>query len=465
MSVFALRLAAITALAAASAFLVDAARADEAAQDPDAVAQLAQPSDTPASSETPSQTWALHYQSTFVEQFHPAFRSPYRGENSLSPAASGAETFDATLFAGVSLWKGMELWVNPEIDQGMGLSNTVGIAGFPSGEAYKEGSVTPYFRLQRLFVRQTIDLGGERQAVDPDANQLGGSHTANRIVITAGVFSVPDIFDANSYAHDARNDFLNWSIIDTGSFDYAANAWGYTPGVAVEWYQGPWVLRAGFMDMSSVPNGPDFDANFGQHQFIAELERDWSLKGRSGKIRLTGFDSYARFGAYSAAIALAQKTGEPADIYAVGRYTNRPGASISFEQQLSANIGAFVRAGWSDGQLNSFEFTDIDRSVAAGLSLSGAMWGRKDDAVGVAGVVNELSNEGYQFLNAGGMGIVVGDGKLPYPSAEKDFETYYKLPLAKHLSVTVDYQLSVDPGYNSQRGPVSIFGLRLHLQD
>ena len=204
-------------------------------------------------------------------------------QNSLYPAASGEETLDATLFAGVSLWKGMELWINPEIDQGFGLSNTVGIAGFPSGEAYKVGSVTPYVRLQRLFVRQTIDLGGERQAVDPDLNQLGGSHAANRIVMTVGMFSVPDIFDANTYAHDPRNDFLNWSIIDTGTFDYAANAWGYTPGAAVEWYTGPWVLRGAVHGHVHRPQQPRFRPDVRPDQFLAELERDWSLKGRPAR--------------------------------------------------------------------------------------------------------------------------------------------------------------------------------------
>jgi high affinity Mn2+ porin len=452
--------AAIATTAAAGADGAIAGPADAQERGSDSVAHQ---SDTPAAPDTPTQVWALHAQSTATEQYHPAFASPYRGPESLDPGARGSETVDATLYAGVSLWRGMELWANPELDQGFGLSNTYGIAGFPSGEAYKVGSNHFYYRLQRLFVRQTIDLGGERQVVDPDQNQLGGSHAANKIVITAGKISVPDIFDGNSYAHDPRNDFLNWSIIETGSFDYAADAWGYTPGVAVEWYQGSWALRSGFMDMSTEPNSTRYDPKFDQFQFIEEVERDWSIKGRGGKLRVTAFDSRGRMASYKDAIAYGEASGGLPELAPVRRYANRPGLSASFEQQLTDNLGAFVRAGTNDGSKEAFEFTDINRTLAAGLSLSGASWGRKDDVVGLAGVVNVLSHDGQRYLADGGLGILVGDGVLPHPSDEKDLETYYKLSLSKALAVSADYQLSVDPGYNRDRGPVSIFGARLHV--
>ncbi len=201
-------------------------------------AALAQTSDQSAQ----PQTWAVHGQATVVLQGHDAFRSPYSGPQSLDAAARGNETADATLYIGVRPWAGLEVWVNPEVDQGFGMQNTLGVAGFPSGEAYKVGARDPYLRLPRLFLRQTFDLGGERQAVDPDLNVLGGSHTADRLVLTIGKFGVTDVFDANDYAHDPRQDFFNWTLIDTGTFDYAADAWGYTYGASAELYKGPWAL-------------------------------------------------------------------------------------------------------------------------------------------------------------------------------------------------------------------------------
>jgi high affinity Mn2+ porin len=140
--------------------------------------------------------FAVHGQFTFVEQATSDFTAPYRGTNSLSPRI-GRETVDATLYLGARLWTGSELWINPEVDQGFGLDNTVGVAGFPSGEAYKVGRKTPYLRLPRLFVRQTIGLGGSQEAIEPGANQLGGSQSADRLVFTLGKFSAVDIFDTN----------------------------------------------------------------------------------------------------------------------------------------------------------------------------------------------------------------------------------------------------------------------------
>jgi len=200
--------------------------------------------DADLTTETPREKFAFHAQFTYVEQDTSGFNAPYRGPNSLSPRI-GRETTDITLYLGARLWPGAELWINPEIDQGFGLDNTVGVAGFPSGEAYKVGKNQPYFRLPRLFVRDTIDLKGERQALDAGANQFGGDRSLNRVVIWLGKFSVSDVFDVNQYAHDPRADFMNWAAVDAGTFDYAADAWGFTVGAAVEWYQDTWTTRAG----------------------------------------------------------------------------------------------------------------------------------------------------------------------------------------------------------------------------
>ncbi|HZL00116.1 MAG TPA: carbohydrate porin, partial [Caulobacteraceae bacterium] len=254
------------------------------------------------------QTFAVHAQSTFVYQANDSFNSPYDGANSLWPHANGRETWDVTLFAGARPWKGAEIWINPEIDQGFGLSGTLGLAGFSSGEAYKVGAIDPYVRLQRVFLRQTIDLSGASSKVDPDLNVLGGSQTDNRLVVTVGKFAVTDVFDSNKFAHDPKHDFLNWALIDTGAFDYAADAWGYTVGAAVEWYQGDWTLRAGGFDLSDIPNSPRLDPNFGQFQLVGEAERRFKLAGQDGSLKLTGFLSRGRMGLYADALALAAAT-------------------------------------------------------------------------------------------------------------------------------------------------------------
>jgi high affinity Mn2+ porin len=404
--------------------------------------------------------FAVHGQTTFLEQYDPPFHSPYTGTNSLIPN-QGRETFDATAFLGWRLWDGAELWVDPEIDQGFGLSSTVGVAGFPSGEAYKVGESVPYARLPRAFIRQTINLGGDEQKVDAAANQFGGTQTANRLVFTIGKFSVTDIFDNNKYAHDPRGDFMNWSLIDTGTFDYAADAWGFTYGATAEWYQGDWTVRGGIFDQSTVPNSSDLDTTFQQFQWVGEVERRYELLGQPGKIAVTGFLTRGRMGAFADAIALAQATGGPPDITAVRQYRSRGGVSLNLEQQITGELGVFARAGWADGDIEPYDFSDIDRTAAAGLSLTGKQWGRPDDTFRIAGVVNGITKIHEEFLNDGGLGILVGDGMLPHPGPEQIIETNYTLPIS-YFKLTLDYQFIVNPGYNEDRGPASVIGARLH---
>jgi high affinity Mn2+ porin len=406
--------------------------------------------------------FAFHAQATYVNQYDPPFRAPYKGQNSLIPDI-GRETADVTLYAGVRLWKGAEAWINPEVDQGFGLSSSVGVAGFPSGEAYKVGADYPYTRLHRAFLRQTIDLGGEVQKVDAGLNQFSGSQTSDRLVLTVGKFSVGDIFDTNKYAHDPRVDFMNWTVIDTGTFDYAADAWAYSVGAAAEWYQGPWTFRGGLFDLSTAPNATHLDPQFGQFQWVGEIERRYVIWDQPGKLAINGFLTRGRMGSFQDAIQLAALTGGPADITAVRQYQSRGGISMNLEQQLMPNVGFFARAGIADGTKEPYEFTDVDRTVAAGLSISGKQWGRDDDTFGIAGVVNGISGVHQAFLNAGGLGILVGDGQLPNPGSEKIIETYYSFPVFS-TKVTLDYQLIVNPAYNRDRGPVSVLGVRVHSQ-
>ncbi len=430
-----------------------------------AIPMVAAADDTPSDGAAPvSQAWAVHGQSTFIEQGNLAFRAPYTGPNSLPSEAEGRETFDVTLFAGARPWQGAEIWVNPEVDQGFGLHDTLGAAGFPSGEAYKVGAADPYVRLQRLFLRQTIDLGGDRAAVDADENQLAGSQTADRLVVTVGKFNVTDVFDTNAMAHDPRRDFLNWALIDAGTFDYAADAWGYTVGASVEWYEGDWVTRFGAFDLSDVPNSPRIDYGFGQFQLVGELERDFKIGGEAGALKLTGFVSRGRMATYADAIALGAETGEPPNVALVRQYRGRGGLSFDFQQQLTADLGLFARGGFAGGGVEPYEFTDIDRTISAGLSLDGKRWGRAADTIGVGGIINGISSIHEQYLAAGGLGILVGDGQLPHPASENILETWYDFGFGRHANLTLDYQFVDNPAYNADRGPVSIFALRLHAQ-
>ena len=416
-----------------------------------------------ASAAADDEAFAVHGQFTYIEQETNGFNAPYRGANSLSPN-KGAETTDATLYLGARPWPGAQVWINGELDQGFGLDNTLGAAGFPSGEAYKVGKNQPYFRLQRAFVRQTIDLSGTPQKVESAANQLAGTQSENRLVLWLGKFSVVDVFDTSQYAHDARGDFLNWTAIDTGTFDYAADAWGYTAGAAAEWYQYAWTLRAGVFDLSDVPNSVHLDPGFHEFQTDLELEHRHEVGARAGRWLVTVFQSRGRMGLLDQALQMAQNTGGPVDIAAVRRYRSRAGASLVFEQQIAPQLGVFIRAGRAAGNVEAYEFTDVDRTLAAGLSLQGSSWHRPGDTLGLAAINNGISAARESYLNAGGLGILIGDGKLPHPGPEQIIETYYSAAVGKFLHLSLDYQWIGHPAYNRDRGPVSIVAIRLHAQ-
>jgi high affinity Mn2+ porin len=428
-----------------------------------------QPEGVPITAEQSEQVtpenWAIHGQATFTPMFQPAFRSSTQGPLSLSSAANGRETADTTLYLGVRPWQGAEIWINPEIDQGFGLSNTTGVAGFVSGEAYKVGEAAPYYEMPRAFFRQTINLGGQTERLDPDLNQLGGTETANRLVLTAGKFSVVDIFDTNKYAHDARNDFLNWSIIDMGSFDYAANAWGYTYGAAAEWYQDWWTVRAGLFDLSITPNSKYLDNRLlSQAQFVAEVEERHHLWDQPGKLKVLYWLTRGDLGTYTDALALATETGQTPSTASVRSYRSKAGIGLNLEQQLTTDLGLFLRASVSQGDVEADDFTDISQSLSGGLSLAGSRWGRSDDTVGLGFAVNQISHQAKQYFAAGGLGVLVGDGQLPDAGPEQIIETYYSLAVFSFAHVTADYQFVNDPAYNRDRGPVSVFGMRLHAQ-
>ncbi len=407
--------------------------------------------------------FALHVQVTDILQDVPSFHSPYVGRQSFLPNTTG-NTVDATIYAGVRPWAGGELWGNLEAYQGYAPSNTLGVAGYINGDGAKVGRSHAYGRIARLFVRQTFDLGGGGDDQDADLNQLAQHRTKDRVVITAGKLNATDVFDANKYAHDPRTDFLNWSSITAGSFDYAADAWGYTYGLAAEDYRGDWTLRGGVFDLSIVPNNATLTSDFSQFQLVGEVERRLTLGGRPGAVRLGGFVTRGHMGLYDDATALAHATGQPADTALVRRYRSRPGIYLNVEQEVAEGVGLFGRLGASDGRYESYEYTDIDRTLEAGVSVSGARWGRKDDTAAAVLVVNQLSDAGHRYLDAGGFGILAGDGRLPHPGAEDIVEAYYSLGLAKGVALSVDDQVVAHPAYNKDRGPANVLTLRLHLE-
>jgi high affinity Mn2+ porin len=418
------------------------------------------PNFSPASLADPeSDRWEIHGQTTFLPQGYPAFHAPYSGPNSLTPAPQLQQTWSNSLFLNARLWEGGEVYYNPELLQGFGLNDTVGAGGFPSGEAQKSNFPYPHYNTSRLFVRQTFGFGGEQEELASGPTQLAGKVDVSRLTLQAGKFAVVDIFDGNAYAKDARRDFMNWSIWAPGAFDYSADKVGLTYGATAEFNQKQWALRGGYFLMQSVSNANSFDTRvFERGTYVLELETRYSLFSQPGKLRTIAWLNSAFSGSYR------ETLDNPAfelDIAQTRRGRIKYGYVINLEQALSDEVGLFGRWSWNDGKTEIMAFTDIDASLSLGLSLKGAKWGRPDDVIGIGGAINALSRDHRDFIAAGGLGILIGDGHLNY-RRERILETYYALALNKAFTLTADYQLITNPAYNADRGPVHIFSGRLH---
>ncbi len=437
----------------------------------------AAPAPSPAPSATPRpERFSVHAQATVTQQYHGAFPAAYSGPQSLDPNPDTAKTADGTLYLGARLWTGGEGYIDPEIDQGFGLGNpappgqpyngTFGAAGFVSGEAYKVGRASSYGRIQRIFLRQIVELGGEKQTVDPDQNQLGGSVDAKHLTLTAGKFAVVDVFDTNPYAHDPKNDFLNWSIIDLGAFDYAADSWGYTYGASAELVEPHAALRAGLFQISFMPNGIEIEHQpLRQSSAVVEYERDTSFfGGHPGAIKALVYEDDAYLGSYADALALAQATGTlPNTANVRGNKHVKPGGGLNVAQEIATDVGVFARLSEMSGAYEADDFTEIDRSLSGGIAINGGLYHRPNDAFGLAGAANALSAPAQAYFAAGGIGVLVGDGGQQY-GGEHIVETYYKAGFSEHAGITFDYQRIFNPAYNVVRGPVSVFGARYHLE-
>jgi high affinity Mn2+ porin len=408
-------------------------------------------------------SWEIHGQTAFVFQGYPAFAAAYNGPQSLPSSGQSRETWAVSAYLGVRLWEGGELYYSPELLQGFGLAQTQGAAGFPNGEAQRAFPY-PRYSTSRLFLRQTFGLGGEREKVESDIDQLFGERDISRVTITAGRYAVQDIFDNNAYANDPRVDFLNFSIWAAGAFDYAADSVGYTWGVTGE-LNGPyWSTRLGYFLEPAYQDTNVFDmALFARGGYVGELELRYAPFERPGAVRIGAWLNSAFAGSYNAAVALAAVSPglSPNDTITLTRQgRTKYGFYVNFDQALTDNVGAFGRFSWNDGRIEVMSFTDITSSVSGGLSIKGTPWGRPNDTIGIAGAVNWISADLATYLANGGLGIMIGDGALTYAS-EAVAETYYSLQVAKGLFVTADYQFLANPAYNAVRGPVHVFSGRL----
>jgi hypothetical protein len=405
-------------------------------------------------------------QGNIVLQWHPAFPAKYSGPNSLRPMAENATSKVYTLFLGYEVTPWTEVFLNVESAGGHGISEALGLAGFTNLDVVRNPSLgeTPY--VARVMLRQIIPLTGERIEAQRDAFHLATSVPARRIEFRIGKFGMPDFFDLNTWGTDSHLQFLNWTVDNNGAYDYAANTRGYTDGAILEYDDHWWTVRFGEALMPKVANGINLDADIARARAEnLEIEaRGKLIAHRDGVVRFLSYLNHANMGNYREAIHdyLDGETKTPDIVETRQQGRHKYGFGLNFEQAITADVGVFGRLGWSDGRNESFAYTEVDRTLQLGAFTKGSLWHRPNDRVGAVFVANAIVAAHQQYLSLGGLGFLLGDGGLNY-GPEKTFEGFYTAHVWRGFFASFDLQHVNNPGYNKDRGPVIVPGLRFHV--
>jgi hypothetical protein len=409
----------------------------------------------------------LGLQFTAIPQWMPPLHSLYAGPNSLRGRGDAAMTHTYGLYGGMALTRTLAAYLDVEAAPGSGISDALGLAGLTDGDVIRQGAATltkgPV--IARAFLRWALPLSGERSAAERGMDQLPGAVPDSRLEVVAGKVAATDFFDLNRYANSTRTQFMNWGLINNTAWDFAADTRGYSIGVAAAWMTPHVALRAGSFQMPVVANGPELDGDVGRAR--GDNVELTVAPGSAGTVlRFLAYLNHGRMGNYEEALAIGRATRTLPDIAAddrPGRF--KYGFGFNLEQPLadSGETGVFLRAGWDDGHTESFVFTEVDTHLSAGAQLAGAAWGRPEDRLGIAVVVHGLSQPHANYLAAGGLGFLLGDGALRYDN-EEILEAYYRLQVGRYVEVSPDVQLIRNPGYNADRGPASVFSLRVNAR-
>ena len=427
----------------------------------------------------PSARYDYQGEATFILQHLFRFRSKYQGANSLASRDETELSHTYTAYLGLRVAPNLEAYLNPEIAWGNGIGNGNGVAAYTNNDVIGQPNLRPDPYLARYFVRWRIPMkhvgahheGGEQvraEQVGRAPNIIEGPVPAHRLVVQIGKFGVSDVFDVNSYANNPRTQFMNDAFGNNMAYDYAEETRGYDLGASVAWVNPEFVVRFGSFAMPTTATGPDLAYNLNRdHGEQLEIELHPHVL-RSHKpplvVRLLGFRNVGDMGNYREALAQFQSSGSAApDVTMTRRSRIKYGYGLNMEQALAdgGNTGVFARLGWNDGAEETYGYVECDRFVSVGGQLSGAHWKRSNDVVGLALAQGDLSAAHKDYLGAGGIGSSLGDGKLNYGS-ERVAEAYYLYQLSKPFSLTLDYQYLNNPGYNRDRGPVSVVSMRAH---
>jgi high affinity Mn2+ porin len=431
-----------------------------------------------------NENWNAYGQFTYISSWKQAFDAPYTNLNgsinSLLPDAERSFTGTVTLYIGARPWKGAEAYLVPELITEQPLSQLRGLGGaIQNFELQKGGATTPQIYRSRLFLKQTIGLGGEPDVEESGPLQLGTKYDSRRLVFAVGNFSILDFFDTNAFDVDPRQGFLSLGFMTYAAYDFASDARGYSYGGVAEFHWDNWAARVGRITGPKDPNQLPVDFRiFKYHGDQIEVEHKHKIGEQEGMVRVLGYRNRENMGRFSDAIAAfeadPQKNATTCTTFNYGSnnsgapdlcWARKPNIKMGIgafaEQYLGHNIGVFGRGMYSDGKTEVYAYTSTDRSATVGLLGKGEAWRRPKDMVGLGLNSDWISGIHAKYLGMGGVDGFVGDGAIT-AGAERSIDLFYSANLRKNYWLTGDYQHITNPGFNSARGPVDVLTVRIH---
>ncbi|HEX4784759.1 MAG TPA: carbohydrate porin [Candidatus Sulfotelmatobacter sp.] len=435
---------------------------------PNADASLDPPVESPQSMfpHFKSTRFWLSGQANFIFQTHPEFHSPYSGPHSLGAHYDKATSRLMTLYTGARLNDSAEVLVDIEEAGGAALSSGFGLAGNTDLDIVRNPLLSKAPYVGRAMIHKMIALSDEKVENQRNAFSLFELLPRRRLELRFGKFSIPDFFDINSVGSDTHFQFLNWTVDNNGAYDYAADTRGYTVGLTADYEDRNWGFRFAEVLMPKVANGIDLVWKPWQahaENFEYEL-RHGAIPSKAGVVRLLAYTNYANMGIYRDQIIEAADDHVTPDITAhPWHITRKYGFGINVEQNLTHYLTAFGRFGWDNGKTESFAYTEVDQTFGEGVGANGGWWHRKQDRAGIAFVSNAIKKDHQNYLAAGGLGFLLGDGRLNY-GRENILETYYTVHLWRGIYAAPGLQHINDPGYNRDRGPVVVPSFRAHVE-
>lgn len=376
---------------------------------------------------------SMQGQMTSVSQF--PFQKYFNQKRSddLAGEWTAQTLFVATLPIEINAGKFGAFNITPEYAGGNGLGDGAGIASYPNA-LFGFPQSKPYLLRAQYFKEFDIASHSENQST-------------NKVMILAGRFILQEAFLASGWSGDPKRDFLNFNHTMHSAWDAATTAYGFTHGLAGRISNEKYALSFAACTVDEEAGGIKTDWRINKaNSFNLQYSRRVSVGNQFFNWRVLGYTNRTWSGVFDA--YHPDSLGIPFDFPdSLKTFHTKFGLALDCDYEFNEYTGVFLRFSINDGKSESMGYTQADRAINVGFSRFMDFIDRSDDMFGLAFSINGISQSHRQFVNEGGNGFMLSGGPIVY-GTEQAFETFYRYAVFHNAELTLNYQCTVNPGYN-----------------